>query len=399
MSAKWGTLLEPTLPAPGEDSPSDIDARADRASPGEWDEDLGHYGSDPWNLPGHGESGPRCGFWYAKSVCDECAHVDLATHSCGRRGCPDCWGIWAREAAVRASTRIQCFRYRSEFKQAAHVVVSPPEADVMTEREFYKGKKKAAEMAQEKGMRGCAVVAHPWRPTDLAKELYRAVDRDVGIWVWLRQEYTEDEIRQLVKWSPHYHIIGATTPDMDPADDSDEWNYVWLRSFKPIGGATDQESHEDVYGAFRYLLSHTGWPEESTKQAITWYGDLANSVFVEEATEDWQIQKPSEGVQNTIQRVTEEVAGVTPDEEEEGDGGGDQSDDDGECPLDDCGGRLIDVFDVDAYLRHNEPPPEVSDTMRLMRDWRLGDIAPPPGMKQPTTEEQAREVVDHLVGA
>ena len=397
MSAEWGTLREPTIPVPDQEESTRAVDRAARSSPTGWDEDLGRYGSDPWKLPGFGESGPKCGVWYPDGVCTECGHVDLNTHKCGRRTCPDCWAMWAKEASVRATVRVQGFRYGRDFKQVAHAVVSPTEGDVMTEREFYNSKSKAADIAQEKGFRGCAVVAHPWRVTEDGKELYNAVDRDVGIWVWLRRNYSEGEIQRLTYWSPHYHIIGPTTPNMDPADDSDEWMYKFIRSVKPMGGASDKEAHEDVYGAFRYLLSHTGWPEGETKQAITWYGDLANAVFVEEATEDWQIQKPSEGVRNSIKRHTEEVAGVSL-EEEEGEGGDqDDTDDKGRCPCEGCDGVLIDVLDVDHYLRHNEPPPDVANIMETCYDWRLGRIHPPPGLKRPRSEEDAREVLEHLL--
>jgi len=396
MSAEWGILKEPTLAAPEPTEPSRADERAARSSPGAWSEDLGRFGSERWELPGFGESGPKCGVWYPDNVCNECGHVDMNAHKCGRRTCPECWAMWAKEASVRATVRVQGFRYVHDFKQVVHATVSPTEGDIMTEREFYKGKKKAAEMAQEKGFKGCAVVAHPWRVTDDAKEMYNAVDRDVGIWVWLRHEFAEPEIQELIYWSPHYHIIGPSTPDMEPASDSDEWVYKFIRSVKPMGGASDREAHEDVYGAFRYLLSHTGWPEGETKQAITWYGDLANAVFVEDATEDWQIQKPSEGVRDSIQRHTEEVAGVSV-EEDGGDELGDGRDDEGDCPCDDCGGVLIDVLDVERYLRHNEPPPDVARVMTTCYEWRLGRLQPPPGMRRPSTEEEARGVLEQLL--
>jgi hypothetical protein len=348
-------------------------------------------------MPGFGESGPKCGVWYPDAVCDECGDVSMNTHKCGRRSCSNCFGIWAKEASVRGTERIQSLRYVSEFKQSAHASLSPTEGEIRTKRQFFQGKKKAAEKAREKGFRGFAVIGHPWRPTEEAKAMYRAVDPDVGIWVWLREEFTESEMKELIHWSPHYHIIGCTTPDMDPASESDEWVYTFHRSHKAIGGAADKEAHSDVYGNFRYLLSHTGWPEGSTKQAVTWYGDLANSVFVEDASEEWQVQKPSEGVRAAIRRHTEEVAGV--DLEEEGDGAGvdDGRDDLGDCPDVECGGVLIDVLDVDRYLRHNDPPPDVAKVMKTCFDWRLGRLHPPPGLRRPKTEEDARGVLDHLL--
>jgi hypothetical protein len=216
--------------------------------------------------------------------------------------------------------------------------------------------------------------------------------------VWLRTEFSESELRERIYWSPHYHIIGATSADMEPGDESDEWLYEFIRSFESYEGIRDRESHEDVYGAFRYLLSHTGYPEGSTKQALTWYGDLANSVFVEDASEEWQIQKPSEGVRSALRREIEAVAGVAGgDEDGDGGGGSEESDDVGECPCDGCGGVLIDVLDVRAYLDHNDPPPEVARRMKAAYEWRVGERLPPPGLKKPRTVEEAREAFESLL--
>jgi hypothetical protein len=378
-------------------SPSRAAARASRSSPGSWSEDLGQYGSERWNLPGMGESAPRCGEWYPEAVCTEHGHVDMTTHSCGRRSCPECWGMWAKEAAVRATVRVQAFRYTQppdHRRQVAHAVVSPEEGDVMTTREFFDGKSKASEMAKEKGFRGHTVIAHPFRATEEAKAAYRAEDPNVGLWVWLRAEF--DNWREWVYWSPHYHVVGATTEDMDPAADSDEWVYHFMRSVESFDGTGDMESHEDLYGLFRYLLSHTGYPEGSTRQVTTWYGCLANSVFVEDASEEWQYPKPSEGVLSVLEREVEEVAGLPSEEDEEG-GGDEESDDLGECPVEDCEGLLIDVWDIRAYLDHNEVRREVADRMVVAREWRLGDRLPPPGLKQPRSEEEAREAFEAML--
>lgn len=376
---------------------SDVQIRADRSSPGEWDEDLGRWGSDDWHLPGEGESGPGCGEWYAEGVCETCGYLDTGTHSCGRRSCPDCWGIWAKEAAVRATQRIQAFRYTLPddwHRQVAHAVVSPPEGDVMNEREYWKGRKRAAEMAEQKGFRGFTVIPHSHRVKEAAKEEYRALDPDIGIWVWLRNE--KEDIHEWIHWSPHYHIIGVTSADMEPAKEGDEWAYSFIRSLKAFNGKRDSESHNDLYGVFRYLLSHTGFPERSTKQVVTWYGDMANSVFVEKATEDWQHEKPSEGVLSVLRREIEKVAGPT-EEDDESDESGPESDERNDCPKEDCGGVVIDVFDVSAYIRQAEPPPDIRDRMRAARDWRLGEIAPPPGLKNPQTDEQAREAFEAML--
>jgi hypothetical protein len=165
--------------------------------------------------------------------------------------------------------------------------------------------------------------------------------------------------------------------------------YRFLRSVEGYDGIHDEDSHEDLYGLFRYVLSHTGYPAGSSKQVTTWYGDLANSVFVEDASEDWQHAKPSEGVRSALKREIEAVADAPSETEDDGDGELVDDDSCGECDRDECAGRLIDVFDVTAYLRQNEPPPGVRDAMEIARDWRLGRIEPPPGLKLPQTREDA----------
>ena len=381
-------------PVPDLEEPGWVTERADRSSPGEWDEDLGRFGVDPWNLPGFGESGPGCGEWYPEAVCDTCGHLELGTHNCGRRSCPDCWGIWAKKSAVRAAVRIQSFRYTQPpdyHRQVAHAIVSPSEGEIRTEREFWEGRKRAAEIAERKGFRGFAIVPHPWRPTDRAKQRYREADPDYGIWVWLRRDV--GNLEDLIYWSPHYHVIGATTANMEPAKDSDGWVYRFERSLRSFEGIRDKESHEDVYGVFRYLLSHTGFPEGSTKQVTTWYGDLANSVFVEEASEAWQIEKPSEGVRSALKREIEEVAGEKLEESE----GGSEGDEEEECVLEDCDGLLINVFDVPRYLEGGDVPSEIAQRMVTAYEWRVGDIHPPPGLKNPQTEADAREAFGYLL--
>lgn len=368
--------------------------RASRSSPGVWDESLGKWGSEEWVLPGQGNSGAGCGVHRPGAVCDEHGHVEYKPRVCGKRSCPDCWGSWAKKAAVRASVRIQGFRHTqpdNHRRQVAHVYVSPPEGEIMNERQFFEGRSKAEEIAKEKGFRGFAVIPHPYRVTEEGQDRYNAVDPDYGIWVWLRKDV--EDMEQYIYWSPHYHIIGVTSADMEPAEDSDEWVYQFRRSLTPYRGMRDSESHNDLYGTFRYLLSHTGYPAGSTKQVTTWYGDLANNVFVEEASEEWQQQKPPEHIRESLKAEVEEVAGV--EVEEEGEGGVEE--DLELCPVEGCGGRLIDVFDVGAYLRQCEPPPEVRDRMVVARDWRLGRIEPPPGLKRPSSEEEARESFEAML--
>jgi len=292
-------------------------------------------------------------------------------------------------------------------KQWAHGVVSADACDVDTKRKLFENRTKAADIAMEKGFRGCAVVPHAYRLSDLGERMYAEhVDRDeegnpiVGKWVWLRNSSHELECAtsELVSWEPHYHIIGPTSPNMTGAKESDEWRYSVIRfnEHDLNGIATSDDSHEELFGTFRYIASHIAFPEDTDRQLITWHGELANSVFVEDAIEEWQVQKPSQGAREAIKRRMKGLAGPMVDNDDS-DGDDNESDDLGECPTDDCDGRLIAVWDINAYLDHADPPPDVVHRMRVARDWVAGDLEPPGGLKHPTCEQDARQVLNHLL--
>ena len=402
MSTKSGDVFVDRRPdellRTSSSSNSVASARDDRSEPGEWSESLEPFGMINWVLPGQGEKGAGCGEWYPEAVCETCGEPTFSARSCGRRSCPDCWGMWAKESAVRPTVRIQAWRYTQppdHRRQAAHAIISPTEGEIRTEKQYWDGRTKAAEMAKEKGWRGFTVIPHPFRVTKAGKERYREEDPEYGIWVWLRNDVRD--MHRYTYWSPHYHVVGATGKDMEPAKDSDKWVYHFKRSVEPFAGIQGKKSHNDLYGLFRYLLSHTGYPEGSTQQVVTWYGDLANSVFVEDATEDWQHQKPSAGVLSGLQRAVEEVAGLPPEEQAEKAVDESESDDLGSCPCDGCDGVLIDVLDVSQYLRQNRPPPRVRRRMETALDWRLGRVQPPAGLKHPTTKSDAKEAFDALL--
>jgi hypothetical protein len=282
--------------------------------------------------------------------------------------------------------------------------VSVDTDDVSTKRELFAKRTDVADMAMEKGFRGCAVIPHPWRASDLGKMLWRAkVDRDddgepiIGFWVWLRHNSEWLELDEMVNWEPHYHIIGPTSPDMEGAKESDKWRYHVIKfNEEPLTHTADQDSHEEVFSTFRYLYSHVGEPPECDRQMTTWHGELANNVFVDDATESWQVAKPSQGVVDSIERNVKEMSGQCI-ERDESDGDGDESDDVGDCPKGDCCGNLIGVWDVDDYLDQNNPPPDVLNKMRVCRDWVEGVVTPPAGMKQPTVEKDARHALARML--
>lgn len=413
---EWGGLKQPITPAPDPEPDREHIDRATRSGDDSTnlidfeDYDNGHLiavnQGVRWNMPGGGEPGDGCQEWRPHGVCDECGRTSFVQQHCDKWACPNCWTRVANRFAVNAATRQQAFRSTQpadHHRQWAHAVVSPEEGDIDSKRQLFDNRSKAADIAIEKGFRGCSVVAHSHRPSDIGKEIYEAtVDRDdegdalIGFWVWLRNESSDIgvETADLIEWSPHYHIIGPTSPGMDTGSEQDDWLYNLIRfnEHDLTAISTSEDSHEELYGTYRYLASHIFRPANSSRQMITWHGCLANSVFVESADEEWQYQKPSQGVRDAIKRAMESLSETTPDRDET-----DESGDDGDalepCPCSDCSGELIAVWDVSAYLDHVDPPPEVAEKMRVARDWAMGDIEPPGGLRNPRCEADARDAL------
>ena len=379
---------------PGSSSPAAPERSFDPADHA--DESLGVsvYGAEAWSFPGMSDPHSDCGNYRVEGVCENCGEPHFAPHQCGRRGCPNCAGIWMKQAAMKRTVRLQSVRYTAGFKQVAHAVVSPDELP-QTTREYLDGRSEAAEVAKEKGFTDFDVIAHPCRVTDEGKEIYeneQDEDDRRGIHVWLKHEYPErytfgaDD--SLLYWSPHYHIIGRTSANMEPGRESDPYVYTFIDSL-PAFGMNDKQSYEAVYRVYRYLLSHAGIHEERQFQAVVGYGGLSNTAYKD--------HKPSDGAISRMERIVEEVAEEMLDD----DGGSIERASSEDDELGDCSkcddGRVINVFRAPDYIEQAQPPPDIRDRLITAYEWRKGDIQPPPGLKRPQSEEQAREAFESLV--
>jgi hypothetical protein len=353
------------------------------------------YADDRLTIPGFGSSGPGCGEYRPSGVCESCGEPTFAPHRCGTRTCGDCWGSWAKESSLAATERVQAYRTTqppNHQRQTGHFVYSPNEVPT-TLRGLREMRTAAKETAVEKGVRGGSLVLHGWRLSDEAMEIYREVEPDRGAWVWVRETFG-GEWKTQVEWSPHVHVVGLMSPGMTEGGESGD-SGVWhlIRTFDRYGGANDRNSHNDVYGAFRYLLSHAIVPGEETDDNIrsrSWFGELHGSKFSpEEEVEPWKLKR--------LRRVLEEVAdGVMTDESAKEYREEEDSIEAGECPCDDCEGVVIEVMRLDEYLRQAEPPPEVAETMEVCHDYRMGRLQAPPGLRSPSCEDDARAVIEEL---
>ena len=348
-----------------------------------------------WDIPGFGEAASGCGIYYPSGVCSSCGLVHFSTHQCGRRTCTNCWSQWAREAAVRQALRISAYRETQPAniqRRTVHAVVSPPQGKVNDLDDVRWARRVAADLAEQQGIRGGAVIFHPFRPNDSMKREWERVKDivDCGMWVYIRrQSDSMDDLLDRVDWSPHFHVVGPAVDVKEGDSEADGgWVFQNVRSLKPYDGPEDTEALADTYGLFRYLASHVGFSADESMHAVTWYGDLSYNVFGER-------EMPPTSVVSRIERRLLEMAGEFRETREDGEGG--DTDDTRRCVADDCAGEVVQMFEVDELLERVEFPERVRDRIDVAVAWWMGDAIPPPGLKRPRSEEEAREALAALL--
>jgi len=386
---EWGGLVEDWTHALDDDR-DDQGAEEIEAAPGRWQEEIEYsvFADSSMTLPGEGEEGPNCGVWKPAEFCDSCAQVSMAPNHCGRRSCPNCDGVWTKERAVGIATRVSAARQTEPDgvnRRVVHAVMSPPEKTVRTLQEVYDGYREAYRLAEQKGVRGGVAIFHGFRAKSEVQEQYRAVDPDMGIWRWLLDERPESW-RSLTYWSPHWHIIGLSREfEADDPDEQDGWVARRIRSLEPHTGLRDREAYNDMVGAVRYLMSHATFESGTSRDCVRWFGELATTKF--QPTEAL-----SEGAYDVINRVVREVVGA--------DGGaGEEQKKPDECsccgsrswsPIWEAGNALADPGWCDRIGRDAE--------RRLVAafEWAIDERIPPPGLRNPQSEKEAKEALESL---
>ena len=357
---------------------------------GAWPEemDVRFYADSAMTVPGTGSPGSSCGEWYPKQFCDECGEPHFGVSRCEQRTCPNCSGAWSKRRAEKITRRLAAARHAAEDgldKRAVHAVVSAPEGSITSLTDVYDGYRTAYELAKEKGVRGGVAIFHGYRVKDDVKREYRAEDPDLGIWYWIFEERAEDW-RTLTYWSPHWHVIGLSRDfEADDPDEQDGWVARRIRSLEAFQLHTES-AYEDMVGVARYLLSHATFESDTSKDCVRWFGDLATASFSPE-------EEVSEGALSVIERLSREAAGSA---DERGENGG-EDDECEECgarsmsPIWEAGGALMDKGWCDRIGR------EQQRRLQAAFEWAIGDREPPPGLKHPTSEEEALEAFEVLV--
>lgn len=339
-------------------------------------------------IPGQSEPPGECGTWGPREFCNCCGEVVIGPKRCQRRICEHCWMTWRGNRAAAITRRLAGARQDAEGaeKRLSHVVVSPEPGEVRTLVDWEQAKSQAYDLAKEKGISGGVLIPHGWRVTEDAKEVWRIKrdngDVDVGIWQWIREH--DRSWRSLTYWSPHFHILGlgADLDESNPEGD-DGWIFSRIDSFDRFK-ITDEETYRPMFKAAAYLLSHAGFEPDEGKQVVRWFGELANNQFSLEQLAEW--------VQSVIVRNVEKVAGYGVDD-----------DDDGEktCSEEGCEGGLSPIWEAGYALTDpgwcDRIGRETEHRLAVAFEWAIGERRPPPGLKRPQTEQEAKEAFTELL--
>lgn len=356
---------------------------ADVGGGGGWSEDdIDYIAAGGLTVPGQGDRSKGCGDYLPLKYCPKCGESEMLEKRCKQRTCPSCHTIWTGEQAERATVRMVAAREAQPDgleRRAVHAVATVPPGEIETIVQFRQGAKRAYELAKEHGVRGGVVVPHAFRVEDSVKAEYRAVEPDMGIWRWLL-DHREEEWRTAVYFSPHYHIIGlaediaASSPEEDGG-----WNFKRIRSLERHNRRRES-SYEDVYGVLYYLLTHASFDPAESNHVLRWFGTLSYRSFSPEDLPDWKVSQISR-----MARLQREEAMVEQPEYE--------------CREDSCHGRLEATYgNARDRLMDQEWCERVGRVkvrrLHLAVDWLAGMKRPPPGLKHPRTQGQAREALD-----
>lgn len=322
------------------------------------------YYEDLVRLPGYGDAPDRCRPMKPVGFCEH-GHVVLGRSSCGTRYCPDHWRDWCEEAVISMVARLGAYREARDGweKRMVHGVASPPQDRRYSVREMWATRSDAYEAFGAAGVRGGAVVTHPYRTTLEADRLYKmsgaSGEDGVGKWRFLRDLALDlpgddwGELSRYVEASPHYHGLVAVE-DMDGSRAPDGWVVENIRSFERFE-FDNPESYEDMVASAYYLLTHGA--VQDGRATTTYFGEVHPNAFGPE-------EELSPAVWRRIQREAEQAVKGYGDEEENEDGhvcAGPS-----ECPRDGCEAGVVDLFYLPEYLDDEEFVAHV----RTLRDGR-----------------------------
>lgn len=354
------------------------------------------YYGDSVKIPGTGSAPNRCRGLSPVGFCED-GHVALGRSSCDTRYCPDHYLGWVRDGAASAVARLAAYRENAEGwgKRLLHLVASP-EVDRVSADRFWSMRSDAQDAVQEAGARGGYCIAHPYRTSDAADELFRTavqegdLSAETGRWTFLRRFAGGDwdKWRSMTEAGPHYHFLVACE-DFDPGAVPDGWVVKNVRSFSRFE-KRDLEAFEDMARAAWYLRTH-GATEQYTdaedkthiKHTATWFGDVHPASFdpaEELGAAEWHF----------IQERAAEAVGVPMEEMREGEGAKEER----ICEVDDCEEILHDLEDLKTFTSDaswmRSIPPKRRHRLRAVEIWMFEEsVIPPPSVR--SSEARVRD--------
>jgi len=307
------------------------------------------YYEEVVRIPGYGDAPNRCRPMKPVGFCEE-GHPVLGRSSCGVRYCPDHWRDWLEDAVISMVERLAAYREARDGwqKRMCHVVASPPQDRRYSVRELWDTRTDAYEALEAAGVRGGAVVTHPYRTTPEGDRLYKQYAENeesegTGKWRFFRELVADlpgdgwEELQRYIEASPHYHTL-APVEDVNGENVPGEWIVENVRSFDPFY-YDQRESYEDMVKTAYYVLTHGGVQEG--RSTSTYFGEVHPNVF--DPAEELTAAKWSR-IQIEAEKAVKGHAGESDQED------GPTSHGPDECPRDGCEACVVDMVYLPEYL-------------------------------------------------
>jgi hypothetical protein len=232
-------------------------------------------------------------------------------------------------------------------KRLSHVVASPPQDRRYSTREMWETRRDAYDALEAAGVRGGAVVTHPYRTNERGDTLFETardageVEDDTGRWAFLRETADDwEELAGYIEPSPHYHALAAG-PDIDGEAAPGDWLVKRIRSVKPFVHVRDTEAYRAMVAPAYYILTHAA--DQQGRQTTTYFGDVHPASFDPE-------EELTAAVWSRIQMEAEKAVKERPSDEDEGGVGGGPE----ECPHEKCAADVLDVMYLPDFLDDEE---------------------------------------------
>jgi len=229
-------------------------------------------------LPGKGDIGDDCDDDLAM-FCSNCGETTVVGRTCGLSGCPRCWTSWCRDLAARNAERLAVTRAvrdanRDEQQFFHHLAWSPPDDWALQAEDPLKRTKQVINEILDAMDLDAFCIYHAWRGN-------QEDDDDRGEWARrLSEELDWEEVRDELKFSPHFHIIavgshvagGELTTRVE-----EETGWSLHRITKGDDSKVSLYDNSDMVSATEYSISHASLKrtDAGNNSVQTWqHGDI-----------------------------------------------------------------------------------------------------------------------------